>query len=108
VDHLGVLVPCRGRGVGAALLRHSLATFAGRGVRRVILNVDAENPTGAPALYERVGMRVVKRWDLWERSSATPVAPARAPRPLLDRPALPDRLNAQGRLAPFRLVFHRI
>jgi mycothiol synthase len=69
VDLLGVLAPCRGRGIGAALLRQSFATFAGRGVRRVLLNVDAENPTGATALYERVGMRVVKRWDLWERSS---------------------------------------
>jgi mycothiol synthase len=70
VDLLGVLAACRGRGIGAALLGHSFATFAGRGVRRVLLNVDAENPTGATALYERVGMRVVKRWDLWERSSS--------------------------------------
>jgi len=31
---------------------------------------DAENATGATALYERVGMRVVNRWDLWERSSS--------------------------------------
>ena len=23
--------------------------------------------TGATAVYERVGMRVVNRWDLWER-----------------------------------------
>ena len=66
VDYLGVLAPCRGRGVGAALLRRSFATFAGRGVRHVILNVDAENTTGATALYERAGMRVVNRWDLWE------------------------------------------
>jgi mycothiol synthase len=72
VDLLGVLAPCRGRGIGAALLGRSFATFAGRGVRRVLLNVDAENPTGATALYERVGMRVVKRWDLWERSSGNP------------------------------------
>ena len=41
-------------------------------VARVMLNVDAENPTGATALYERVGMRIIKRWDLWERSRATP------------------------------------
>ena len=33
-----------------------------------MLNVDAENPTGATALYERVGMRIIKRWDLWERT----------------------------------------
>src|SRR6266536_3269153 len=32
VDYLGVLAPCRGRGVGVALLRRSFATFAGRGV----------------------------------------------------------------------------
>jgi ribosomal protein S18 acetylase RimI-like enzyme len=68
VDYLGVLAPSRGRGVGVALLRRSFATFAGRGVGRVILNVDAENSTGATALYERVGMRVINRWDVWERS----------------------------------------
>jgi mycothiol synthase len=67
VDYLGVLPPCRGRGVGAALLRRSFATFTGRGARHVILNVDAENTTGATALYERAGMRVINRWDLWER-----------------------------------------
>jgi mycothiol synthase len=69
VGEVGVLAPHRGQGIGAALLRHSFAAFARRGLRRVLLNVDAENPTGATALYERVGMRVVKRWDMWERSS---------------------------------------
>ena len=68
VGELGVLASHRGRGIGAALLRRSFASFASRGLARVMLNVDAENPTGATALYERVGMRVVKRWDLWERS----------------------------------------
>jgi mycothiol synthase len=72
VNEVGVLAPHRGRGIGAALLRRSFATFARRGLRQVMLNVDAENPTGATALYERVGMRVVKRWDLWERSSGSP------------------------------------
>jgi mycothiol synthase len=73
VDHLGVLAPARGRGVARALLLHSFATFARRGLRRVLLNVDAENPTGATKLYERVGMRVVNRWDVWERCSPTPL-----------------------------------
>ena len=68
VDYLGVLPDVRGRGIGAALLRRSFATFAARGIPTVFLNVDAENVTGATALYERVGMRVAKRWDLWERS----------------------------------------
>jgi mycothiol synthase len=67
VDHLAVLAPARGRGVARALLLHSFAMFARRGLRRVLLSVDAENPTGATKLYERVGMRVVNRWDVWER-----------------------------------------
>ena len=67
VDYLAVLGSHRGRGVGSALLRRAFATFADRGLRRVRLNVDAENVTGATAVYERVGMRVVNRWDLWER-----------------------------------------
>ena len=70
VDWLAVLAAYRGRGIGAALLRRSFASFAARGLRRVLLNVDAENVTGATAVYERVGMRVVNRWDLWERSSS--------------------------------------
>jgi hypothetical protein len=41
--------------------------FARRGLRRVLLSVDAENPTGATKFYERVGMRVANRWDVWER-----------------------------------------
>ena len=40
-----------------------------RGLPRVRVNVDAENVTGATAVYERVGMRVVNRWDLWERQT---------------------------------------
>jgi mycothiol synthase len=67
VDYLAVTASHRGRGIGAALLRRSFAVFADRGVRRVLLNVDAQNPTGATALYERVGMRTVNAWDQWER-----------------------------------------
>ena len=68
VGFIGVLAPYRGHGVAAALLRHSFALFAARGIARVTLAVDADNETAA-ALYERAGMRVVKRWDLWERTS---------------------------------------
>jgi mycothiol synthase len=69
VDWLAVLASHRGRGIGGALLRRSFASFVAHGVRRVIVNVDAENPTRATGVYERVGMRAVNRWDLWERSS---------------------------------------
>jgi mycothiol synthase len=71
VDWLAVLASHRGRGIGAALLGRSFASFAARGLRRVRVNVDAENATGATAVYERVGMRVMNRWDLWERSSGS-------------------------------------
>jgi mycothiol synthase len=67
VDWLAVLESHRGRGLGSALLRTAFAAFAERGIPRVTLNVDAENVTGATAVYERVGMRVANRWDLWER-----------------------------------------
>ena len=70
VDYLAVSASHRGRGVGAALLRRSFAALARPGVERVLVNVDAQNPTGATDLYERVGMRIVKRWDLWERPIA--------------------------------------
>ena len=72
VDWLAVLASHRGRGIGTALLRRSFAAFAGRGLPRVLLNVDAENVTGATAVYERVGMRVVNRWEMWERAAAAP------------------------------------
>ncbi|HET9672828.1 MAG TPA: GNAT family N-acetyltransferase [Actinomycetota bacterium] len=67
IDWLAVVRSHRGRGIGAALLRRSFARLADRGAPDVMVSVDAENPTGATALYERVGMRVVNRWDLWER-----------------------------------------
>jgi mycothiol synthase len=70
VNEIGVRRSHRGHGIAAAMLRRSFATFADRGLRRVLLNVDSENPTGATALYERVGMRVVWRWDLWERAGS--------------------------------------
>jgi mycothiol synthase len=71
VDYIAVLAASRGRGAGAALLRRSFAMFAGRGIRRVVLAVDAQNTTGATALYERVGMRVVSRFDWWEQPVPT-------------------------------------
>jgi mycothiol synthase len=69
VDYLAVRAAFRGRGVASALLRRSFALFADRGFRRVLVSVDAENVAGATKVYERAGMRIVWRWDLWERSS---------------------------------------
>ena len=67
VEILGVRPPWRRRGLGEALLRHSFRAFALEGATKVGLGVDAENPTGAVRLYERAGMRVVRRYDTYER-----------------------------------------
>ena len=72
VDYLGVLRSHRGRGIAGTLLRRSFATFAGLGLRLATVSVDARNPTGATAVYERAGMRVVWGWDLWERKIGSP------------------------------------
>jgi mycothiol synthase len=67
VHVLGVRRPWRRRGLGSALLRASFCEFARRGATRVGLAVDAENLTGAVALYERVGMSAVRRYDIYEK-----------------------------------------
>jgi GNAT superfamily N-acetyltransferase len=63
VHILGVRRPWRSRGLGRALLLHAFWEFRRRGFERVLLGVDAESPTGANKLYERVGMRVLHRYD---------------------------------------------
>ena len=68
VGSLAVRRPWRRRGLGEALLRDAFLRFAERGKRSAGLGVDAENTTGAVALYERVGMHVVRRSDTWERT----------------------------------------
>jgi GNAT superfamily N-acetyltransferase len=58
VGALGVRRLWRGKGYAKALLLHTFREFWDRGMPRVTLGVDAENPTGATHLYERVGMHV--------------------------------------------------
>jgi ribosomal protein S18 acetylase RimI-like enzyme len=66
VHILGVRRAWRRRGLGEALLRHAFREFWQRGVSTVSLDVDGENTTGAIRLYERVGMHVDRRTDLYE------------------------------------------
>lgn len=70
VGAIGVRRPWRGRGLGKALLLHSFAEFQRRGQTRVTLGVDAENPTGATKLYERVGMHVEMEAIVFEKALA--------------------------------------
>ncbi|MDP9329830.1 MAG: GNAT family N-acetyltransferase [Actinomycetota bacterium] len=80
VDSLGVKRPWRRRGIALALLQHCLAEFFRRGYRRVTLEVDSENPTGAMQLYERAGMHPIRQWAVFQKvliagPSASPDAP---------------------------------
>jgi mycothiol synthase len=55
LDSVSVRRKWRRRGVGTAVIAASLRTFRDRGLTEASLGVDAENPTGALALYERLG-----------------------------------------------------
>jgi mycothiol synthase len=67
VSVVGVRRPWRRRGLGRALLLHGFRELRRRGKPRAGLGVDGESPTGAVRLYERAGMRVVRRSDHWEK-----------------------------------------
>jgi ribosomal protein S18 acetylase RimI-like enzyme len=66
VRQLGVRRPWRRRGLALALLLHSFGEFWRRGTRAVGLGVDGESQTGAVRLYEKAGMRVERRFDIFE------------------------------------------
>jgi len=58
----------RRQGLGAALVSQGLVEFGRRGMGRVGLKVDAANPTGAVALYERLGFVEERREGTWALS----------------------------------------
>ena len=68
ISLVGVQPPWRGRGLGEALLVHSLNTFQSRGRRRVALNVDVDNTTGALRLYTKVGMETAPAFTVWSKT----------------------------------------
>jgi len=64
---LGVRRSWRNRGLGRALLLKAFEAFRQRGFARAGLGVDAESATGANRLYERAGMHVSARFDVYEK-----------------------------------------
>jgi mycothiol synthase len=60
IGSLGVLRPWRGKGLGRSLLTTAFGRYQQRGKRAVVLDVDADNLTGATRLYESVGMKPVR------------------------------------------------
>lgn len=55
LEQVSVRRPWRRRGLGAAVIAASLQAFRERGMDEAMLSVDAAHPTGALALYERLG-----------------------------------------------------
>jgi mycothiol synthase len=68
VSTLGVRRPWRRQRLGTALLLHSFADMQRRGMTKASLGVDAENTTGAVRLYERAGMSVDQRHDIYRKA----------------------------------------
>jgi mycothiol synthase len=62
----------RGRGLGKALVHQTFGEFKRRGVPRVTLKTDSNNPTDAWRLYERVGMRKERTYEIFQKGSAAP------------------------------------
>jgi mycothiol synthase len=67
IGTLGVRRPWRKHGLGEALLLHSFAEFYERGMKTIGLGVDAQNPTGATRLYQKVGMHAVSEFVFYEK-----------------------------------------
>jgi mycothiol synthase len=64
---LGVRRPWRKRGLGEALLYYSFGEFYRRGMPTIGLGVDAQNPTGATRLYQKVGMHAASEFVTYEK-----------------------------------------
>ncbi len=67
VEYIGVLQNARGRGVAKSLLFTVIADAASRGRDRVGLEVDADSPTGADALYVSLGWQTRYVTESWHR-----------------------------------------
>jgi mycothiol synthase len=70
VSLIGVRPSWRGRGLGDALLAHSLTALRRRDLARAALNVDAENTTGALRLYRKAGMEPRPSFTVWSKAGA--------------------------------------
>ncbi len=68
LEHISVRRPWRRRGLGRAITAESLRLFRAAGMSEAMLGVDADNPTGALALYEGLGFVVERRSSVYGRS----------------------------------------
>ncbi len=68
IHHLFVRRDWRGRGLGRALVAASLARARQLGYATAVLNVDADNPTGAVPLYAGAGFVVATHRYVYQRA----------------------------------------
>lgn len=61
IDLVGVTRTHRRQGIAPALLTRTLEAIAAAGIEKAVLDVDAENPTGALGLYTGVGFTEANR-----------------------------------------------
>jgi GNAT superfamily N-acetyltransferase len=57
----------RNRGLATALIARSLTRLHERGMTSAALGVDADNPSGALGIYERIGFEVTYRSTAWRK-----------------------------------------
>jgi mycothiol synthase len=62
IGSVGTRRPWRKRGLASALMSETIAAAAADGKTVTSLGVDADNPTGALGVYERLGFGVRQRW----------------------------------------------
>ena len=110
VHSIGVRPAWRRRGLGEALLTHSFAELYRRGRKHIGLGVDAENPTGATRLYERLGMHVASSFVYFEKDlggRASSVHGARTAAPIRRSPSAPaiNATRAAGSSRPHSSAF---
>jgi mycothiol synthase len=65
LGQIGVLRSARGRGVASAAIAAALRAGAESGCGTAGLQVDTESPTGAPALYRRLGFAPARTRTSW-------------------------------------------
>ena len=72
LDYIGVHRRARGRGVAKALLHTVVREAARDGHNRVLLEVDADSPTGADGLYTALGWQTYRRTTSWHKEVTVP------------------------------------
>lgn len=67
IGSLGTRRPWRKRGLASFLLAEAMRRFRAAGFDHATLGVDAANPSGAVALYERLGFQVARRFTVMHK-----------------------------------------